>query len=69
MNIKLTDPGLFGNDAAEEEDDEIFNSYALWRDEFNDFIDVNRGIVIARDYKGEGTSALMRLAKLTVCDQ
>lgn len=69
MNIKLTDPGLFGNDAAEEEDDEIFNSYALWRDEFNDFIDVNRAIVIARAYKGEGKSALLRMAKLKVCDQ
>jgi hypothetical protein len=61
--IKLTDPGLFGNDAAEDEEEAVFSSYVLERDEIKEFIDQNEKIRIVRAYKGEGKSALLRLAK------
>lgn len=60
--IRLTDPHLFGNDAAEDEDAEIFASYALERPELGDFTSPSRRICIARAYKGEGKSALLRLS-------
>lgn len=62
-SIKLTDPTLFGNDAAEDEADAIFNSYVLERDEVQRFVDPSYRIQIARAYKGEGKSALLRLAR------
>lgn len=60
--IRLTDPYLFGNDAAEDEDAEILESYAIERPELVDFTTATRRICIARAYKGEGKSALLRLS-------
>lgn len=61
-NFSLTDLDLFGNEAAEDEDDDIFNSYALARPELDLFTSKLRKVQIARAYKGEGKSALLRLA-------
>jgi hypothetical protein len=61
--INFQDPGLFGNDAAEDEDEEIFNAYAMLRPEVNSFQDPKQKVQIARAYKGEGKSALLRLTK------
>jgi hypothetical protein len=61
--IRLTDPTLFGNDAAEDEQDEIFYSYAVERPEVADFADTQRSLAIVRAFKGEGKSALLRLAQ------
>lgn len=61
IKIKITDPGLFGNDDAEDEIEDIFNSYVLERPEIEDFIDENQRFCIARAYKGDGKSALLRL--------
>jgi hypothetical protein len=60
--IRLTDPHLFGNDAAEDEDAEVLESYAIERPELGDFTSASRRICIARAYKGEGKSALLRLS-------
>lgn len=60
--IVLSDPTLFGNDAAEDERDEVFYSYAFERPELGPFVDSSRTIAIARAYKGEGKSALLRLS-------
>ena len=61
--VVLTDPTLFGNDAAEDERDEIFYSYALERPELAIFADRKRMLAVARAYKGEGKSALLRLTR------
>ena len=60
--IRLTDPDLFGNDAAEDEEADILASYAVQRPELADFTSASRKICIARAYKGEGKSALLRLS-------
>jgi hypothetical protein len=64
--IDLTDPTLFGNDAAEDEPDDVFNSYAFERPEVAIFSDAKRSLCIARAYKGEGKSAMLRLAQRKV---
>lgn len=61
ITVNLWDVNLFGNDAAEEEHEDIFQSYALEREEANKFIDENNKIQIVRAYKGEGKSALLRI--------
>jgi hypothetical protein len=59
--IVLTDPILFGNEAAEDEREDVFYSYALERTELAHFADPERRLAVARAYKGEGKSALLRL--------
>lgn len=61
--IHLDDPHLFGNDAAEDEEDEIFKSYALERREIEDFAQLDRQLSFVRAYKGEGKSALLRITR------
>ncbi len=61
FQIDLRAPNLFGNDAAEDEDLEVFRAYAIDRPEVPVFTDPNRPICIARAFKGEGKSALLRL--------
>jgi hypothetical protein len=68
-NINLSDDDLFGNEVAEDEDQEIFGSYALKRDELVDFSDPDIRIRIARAYKGEGKSALLRLVRIGLPDE
>ena len=54
--IDFTDPTLFGNEAAEDENDAVFRSYVVERPEVRRFLDPNRLIAIIRAYKGEGKS-------------
>lgn len=62
INFELDDPDqLFGNEAAEHEDTEIFNSYAVQRREMKSFLDQKKPLQIVSGYKGEGKSALLRL--------
>lgn len=61
MKINLTDKTLFGNEAAEDELEDVFKSYAVSRQEITHFLDDDRHLVIVRAYKGEGKSALLRL--------
>jgi hypothetical protein len=61
--IHLDDPHLFGNDAAEDEEDEIFKSYALERREIENFAQLDRQLSFVRAYKGEGKSALLRITR------
>lgn len=59
--LVLSDADLFGNDAAEDEDPGVFAAYAMKRPEVDDFLNDDNPIRIARAYKGEGKSALLRL--------
>src|SRR5882757_5950377 len=61
IRIDLTDTNLFGNDAAEDEDEDVFLGYVLNRPELDAFLDPSRRICVARAFKGEGKSALLRL--------
>ena len=63
IRIRLNDQSLFGNDAAEDEEEEVFESYVIKRDEVESFGKPKARICIARAYKGEGKSTLLRLAK------
>jgi hypothetical protein len=64
MTIDLSDETLFGNEAAEDELEEIFASYAVERREIRDFLDTSKKIRVARAYKGEGKSAILRLVEI-----
>jgi hypothetical protein len=68
VTVDLTDPTLFGNDAAEDEREDIFYSYAFERAEVEPFADTRRPLCIAHAYKGEGKSALLRLTRKRVAD-
>ena len=59
--IDFADKNLFGNEAAEDEAESIFNSYAVERPEVKDFLDPSSPLAVTRAYKGEGKSALLRL--------
>jgi hypothetical protein len=54
---------LFGNDAADLEQENLFFSYAVHRQELKQFLNADTPILIARAYKGEGKSALLRLVR------
>ena len=59
--IDLSDDSLFGNEASEDEADDIFHSYAVERPEVQSFLDEKKQISIIRAYKGEGKSGVLRL--------
>ncbi len=61
LRFHLDDLNLFGNDAADLEQRELFLSYAVERKELRDLQDPNHAIQVIRAYKGEGKSALLRL--------
>lgn len=61
--IDVSDSTLFGNEASELEDENVFFSYAVNRKELNQFLDEKSLIQIACSYKGEGKSGLLRLVK------
>ncbi len=63
VKIDFKDKDLFGNDAADQEKDEVFKSYAFERPELVDFLNHGENIQIARAYKGEGKSAILRMVK------
>lgn len=62
IEIEYWDKDLFGNDAAEEEDEEVFTSYAFERPEVKEFANASHQIQFVRAYKGEGKSAILRIA-------
>lgn len=64
LSFPLSDPTqIFGNDAAEDESETVFASYALRRQEIEQFTDPSRPLQVVRAYKGEGKSALLRLVE------
>lgn len=67
-NQRFITPEIFGNSAAEDEEDDVFASYVLDRPELSDFLSRTRRICIARAYKGEGKSALLRLVDLRLSE-
>lgn len=69
MNITLVDKSLFGNEASEDEVEDVFTGYAVNRPEVAQFLDSTSTIAIARGYKGEGKSALLRLVTLRLREQ
>lgn len=64
IDFRLQSPELlFGNDAAEDETQDVFASYAIHRSEIDKFVDIDKPLQIVRAYKGEGKSALIRLVE------
>lgn len=59
--IDLSDESLFGNEASEDEPEDVFRSYAVERPELAAFLDEKKQISIVRAYKGEGKSGILRL--------
>lgn len=59
MEIQLDDRRLWGNEAADDEDPEVLNSYFVSRPEWQEFFDPKIGLSIARARKGMGKSALL----------
>jgi len=64
LRLQLDDATLCGNDAAEDEEDVVFQSYAVQRPEVISFLNASKSICIAKAYKGEGKSALLRLVAM-----
>lgn len=58
--LKVDDRLLWGNEAADDEDPELLNSYFVTQSEWSDFFDFKRPLSIARARKGMGKSALIR---------
>ena len=58
--IDLSDLQLFGNDAAELERHEVFQSYFVNRPEYSDFCSSETSFRIVMAFKGEGKSALLK---------
>jgi hypothetical protein len=51
--LPLDDPEqVFGNDAAEDESESVFHSYALYRREIRSFADPSKPLQVVRAYKG-----------------
>lgn len=67
IHLDLNDDTLFGNADAEDENDDLFMSYAISdKPEVQRFLDYSKPIAIARAYKGEGKSSLLKLTKIKV---
>lgn len=67
--IDVADVTLFGNEASELEDEDIFFSYAVNRRELDQFLDEKALIQVACSYKGEGKSGLLRLVRRRLAGQ
>ncbi|MEE9100380.1 hypothetical protein VXJ36_09200 [Pseudomonas nitroreducens] len=59
VSLKLNDRTLFGNDAGEDENIEVLASYFVNQAAFNDFLDIETPLSVARARKGMGKSALL----------
>ena len=59
VTIDLKDKKLFGNDAGEDEDLEVLNSYYIDHPDFEEFFDEDESLSIASARKGMGKSALL----------
>jgi hypothetical protein len=60
MKKDLRSPELFGNDAGEDEREEILNSYFFDKVEFQPFYEKANRFQIVRSRKGIGKSALLK---------
>lgn len=70
LDFQLSTPErLFGNDAAEDESENAFDSYAVYRAEIKSFLDPTIPLKVVRAYKGEGKSALLRLVETSLRSQ
>lgn len=58
--LNVEDPQLWGNEAADDEDAELLNSYFVTQKEWDIFFDIKRSLSIARARKGMGKSALLK---------
>ena len=58
----LRDPKLFGNEAGEDEDPEVLDSYFVTKPEFDRFFSADARLGFVRSRKGVGKSALLRQA-------
>lgn len=59
INFNLKDKQLFGNEAGEDEDINILNSYYVDHNDFTDFFEKNVKLSIVSARKGMGKSALL----------
>lgn len=59
LKIKLNDRSLFGNDAGEDEIQEVLNSYFINSDDFEDFYDDENRLCVVSARKGMGKSTLL----------
>lgn len=59
LRLKLNDKSLFGNDAGEDEDQSILDSYFLSSEDFDDFYDQNIKLSVVSARKGMGKSTLL----------
>ncbi|MBD7978888.1 P-loop ATPase, Sll1717 family [Serpens gallinarum] len=59
LNVNLKDKKLFGNEAGEDENLEILNSYYIDNSDFDDFFDADESLSIVSARKGMGKSALL----------
>ena len=59
IEVNLRDPKLFGNEAGEDEDLDVLNSYYIDNDEFYDFFDLDNRLSVVSARKGMGKSALL----------
>ncbi|MDX2370865.1 MAG: hypothetical protein QNK36_21095 [Colwellia sp.] len=57
--VDLKDRNLFGNDAGEDEDLELLNSYYIDNPDFDDFFDAQVNLCVASARKGMGKSTLI----------
>lgn len=57
--VDLKDRKLFGNDAGEDEDLEVLNSYYIDNDDFDDFFDADTKLCVVSARKGMGKSTLL----------
>lgn len=58
--LQLDDRRLWGNEAADDEDPELLNSYFVTQRDWDEFLDLKAPLSIARARKGMGKSALLR---------
>ncbi|WP_421301609.1 P-loop ATPase, Sll1717 family [Aeromonas veronii] len=66
--IKVNDRRLWGNEAADDEDPELLNSYFVTQNEWDEFFDQTTPLSIARARKGMGKSALLRECAYRLAD-
>lgn len=59
IEVNLRDKKLFGNEAGEDEDLEVLNSYYIDNDDFYDFFDLDNPLSVVNARKGMGKSALL----------
>jgi hypothetical protein len=59
LKINLNEKSLFGNDAGEDENQEILQSYYVGNDDFDDFYDKDSCLSVVSARKGMGKSTLL----------